>query len=177
MKNLLLLSVVFLVACGGQSDIQDLEEFVAATTAKPKGRITPLPEFKPYSAFIYSASALRSPFESPVAFEQMSSQFDNTVDAPDSARPKQALERYALNELKLVGTLSKDLDGNLKALIKTQQGNVHVIEEGQYLGKNHGRIIKITESNIEIIEVVPNGNGGWIARPQSMGLNQTAGGE
>lgn len=177
MKYLLLLSTIFLVACSGGSDISDLEDFVADTTAKPKGRIAPLPEFKPYSAFIYSASAMRSPFESPIAFEELNSRIDNTVDAPDQSRRKEALERHALSDLRLVGTLTKDADGNLKALIKTLTGNVHVVEEGQYMGKNHGRIINISDSKLELIEVVPNGSGGWISRPQSLGISQTAGGE
>jgi type IV pilus assembly protein PilP len=176
MKKLLLLSIVFLTACS-DSGVTDLEEFIAQTTAKPKGRIAPLPEFQPYSAFIYSASAMRSPFESPVAFEALTSRIDDTVDAPDQNRAKQALERYNLSELVLVGTLSKDADGNLKALVKTQTGNVHVVESGQYMGKNHGRIIKINDSKLELIEVVPNGSGGWISRPQTLGLNQSAEGE
>lgn len=176
MKKLLLLSVIFLAACS-DSSTGDLEEFIAATTAKPKGRIAPLPEFKPYSAFIYSASALRSPFESPVAFEELSSRVDDSVDAPDQNRIKEALERYNLSELSLVGTLSKDLDGKLKALLKTQSGNVHVVEQGQYVGKNHGQIININDHKIEIIEVVPNGSGGWISRPQTLGLNQSAEGD
>ncbi len=176
MKKLLLLSIVFLVACS-DSNITDLEEFIAQTSAKPKGRIAPLPEFKPYSAFIYSASAMRSPFESPVTFEEISSRVDDTVNAPNENRPKQALERFNLSELILVGTLSKDADGSLKALIKTQTGNVHVIEPGQYMGKNHGRIINISDSKLELIEVVPNGSGGWISRPQTLGLNLPSGGE
>ena len=176
MKKLLLLSVIFLVACS-DSNTGDLEEFIAQTSAKPKGRITPLPEFKPYSAFIYSASALRSPFESPVAFEEMSNRVDDTVEAPDQSRAKEALERYNLNELSLVGTLSKDIDGKLKALVKTQSGNVHMVEENQHMGKKHGRVVKISDSKVEIIEVVPNGSGGWISRPQTLGLNQSAEGE
>ncbi len=176
MKKLLLLSVILLAACS-DSNTRDLEEFIAQTTAKPKGRIAPLPEFKPYSAFIYSASALRSPFESPVAFEQLSSRVDDTVDAPSLTRAREALERYNLSELSLVGTLSKDVDGKLKALVKTQAGNVHMVELGQYMGKNHGQIMNVTDNKIEIIEVVPNGSGGWISRPQTLGLNQSAGDE
>lgn len=176
MKRLLLLSVIFLAACS-DSNTSDLQGFIAETTAKPKGRISPLPEFKPYSAFIYSASALRSPFESPVAFEELSTRVDDTVDPPSQTRVKDALERYNLSELSLVGTLSKDADGKLKALVKTQAGNVHVVEQGQYMGKNHGRIVNVNDNKIEIIEVVPNGSGGWISRPQTMGLNQSAGDE
>lgn len=177
MKRIFLLSVFFLVtACSGQSDISDLQEFVAATTSKPKGRIQPLPEFKPYSAFVYSASALRSPFESPVAYEEMNHKA-SMVEPPDSTRPRQALERYKLTDLTLVGTLSKELDGDIKALIKTNAGNVHVVELNSYIGKNHGRIVEIRDSKIELIEVVPNGSGGWISRPETLGLNQPAKGE
>ena len=177
MKQLLLLSLILLTACSQQSDIADLQEFVAKTTNKPKGRIQPLPEFKPYSAFVYSASALRSPFESPALFEELSRKVASSVNAPNENRPKQPLERYQLSELTLVGTLAKDDDGILKALIKTGTGNVHVAQLGEYLGKNNGRIITINESKVEIVEVVPNGSGGWITRPQSLGLDQAAGDE
>ena len=177
MKKLLLLSSIFLVACSGSSDITDLQDFVAKTTSQPQGRVQPLPEFKPYSAFVYSASALRSPFESPVAYEEMTSRVDDLVEPPNSNRPRQALENFQLSELLLVGTLAKDQDGELKALIKTDAGNVHVVEQGAYMGKNHGRIINIEESKIELIEVVPNGSGGWISRPQTLSLNSSVGGE
>jgi len=178
MKKLILSSFVFLTACTGGSEVEDLQEFVADTLNTQRGRIQPLPEFQPYSAFVYSASALRSPFESPVAFEELASSQANTVDAPDPNRRKQALERFALGELSLVGTMSK-LDGseNLKALVKTMSGSVHTVEVGQYMGKNHGRIINISESKIDLIEVVPNGSGGWISRPHSMGLQGSAGSE
>lgn len=169
MKKIILLSSLFLVGCSTGSDINDLEQFVSDTTNKPRGRIQPLPEFKPYSAFIYSASAMRSPFESPMAFQEMTTQVEDTVDAPDKNRRKGALERFPVGELNLVGTLAKE-QGQLNALIKTSEGNVHMVKAGEFMGKNHGRIVNITETKIDLIEVVPNGNGGWISRPHSMGL-------
>lgn len=176
MRNLIILSMVFLVACSGGADVVDLEQFVADTSSKPRGKIQPLPEFKPYSAFIYSASAMRAPFESPVAFEAMSSRFEDSVDAPDEDRRKGPLERYSIGELNLVGTMAKESD-DLSALIQTSSGGVHLLNVGDHLGKNHGRIIKISDSKIELVEVVPNGNGGWISRPHSMGLKESAGSE
>jgi len=177
MKILVLISFIFLTACYGGSDVDDLEVFVADTTAKPRGRIKPLPEFQPYSTFVYGASALRSSFESPVAFEEMASRYATQVEAPDSLRRKQPLERYSLGELSLVGTLSKGEDDDLKALIQTAGGNVHVVNVGQYMGKNNGRILNILDSQLDLIEVVPNGSGGWISRPHSMGMKDSAGGE
>ena len=176
MRKIVLLSFIFLAACSDGTNVADLEQYVADVAAKPRGRIQPLPEFKPYSAFIYSASAMRSPFESPAAFEEMSGRFAESVDAPDASRRKGALERYPIGELDLVGTLSK-AEGDLNALIQTSTGNVHMVKLGEYMGKNHGRIMNITDAKIDLIEVVPNGNGGWISRPHSMGLKESAGSE
>ncbi|MEY8203787.1 MAG: pilus assembly protein PilP [Bermanella sp.] len=177
MKILVLISVLLLSACYGGPEVDDLEVFVADTTAKPRGRIKPLPEFQPYSTFIYGASALRSPFESPVVFEEMATRYATQADAPDNLRHKQPLERHSLGELSLVGTLSKEGDDGLKALIKTASGNVHVVTVGQYMGKNNGRVLNILDSQLDLIEVVPNGSGGWISRPHSMGMKDSAGGE
>ena len=176
MKKLVLLCFIFLAACSSGTDVSDLEQFVADTMAKPRGRIKPLPEFQPYSAFIYSASAMRSPFESPVAFEEMAGKFADSVEAPDANRRKGALERYPIGELNLVGTLAKS-EGELNALILTSGGNVHMAKLGDYMGKNHGRIVNISETKIDLVEVVPNGNGGWISRPHGMGLQESAGRE
>lgn len=175
MKNLLIFSLILLTACSSGRDIDDLEEYVADTLNTQVGRIQPLPEFQPYSAYVYSASALRSPFESPVVFEKMAEQMASMVEAPDESRRKEPLERYPLGELSFVGTLSKADSKKLKALVKTLSGSVHAVEEGGYMGKNHGKIIGISESKVDLIEVVPNGSGGWISRPHSMGLQATAG--
>ncbi len=173
MKKIILLSFFLVVGCS-ESNIVDLEEYVRETTEKPRGRIKPLPEFKPYSAFVYSASALRSPFNSPVAFQESSNQVLDSVSAPDMDRARQSLEGFPLNELSLVGTLSMN-EKELKALIKTASGSVHVLEAGQYIGKNNGRVLSVEESRLDIMETVPNGSGGWISRPQTMGIKESSG--
>jgi len=164
----------FLVACSSGSDISDLEDFVSDTTSKPRGRIPPLPEFQPYSAFTYSASALRSPFKSPVIFEELATISKTEVSPPNSERRKDPLERYALGELMFVGTMAKD-GTELKALIKTAQKSVIVAEVGNYMGKNHGKIISVSETQIDIVETVPNGSGWWISRTQTLGIAGSGG--
>ena len=175
MRILVFISFIFLTACFGSAETTDLEEFVADTTAKPKGRIKPLPEFQPYSSFVYGASGLRSPFESPIVYSEMVTNVAAMVEAPDQTRRKGILERYPLGELALVGTLSKGEQSMLAALIRTTSGSVHVVQAGQYMGKNNGRILNVSESQLDLIEVVPNGSGGWISRPHSLGLTESAG--
>lgn len=175
MIKLILISFIFLTACSSDSGTADLEVFVADTTAKPKGKISPLPEFQPYSAFVYGASGLRSPFESPAAYSEVVSRETSMVSPPDDMRRKEVLERYPLGELSLVGTISKGEDEVLTALVRAVSGSVHVVQIGNYMGKNHGQILNISETQLDLMEVVPNGSGGWISRPHSMGLNESAG--
>ncbi len=175
MKILIIFSFLFLTGCFGGADISDLEVFVADTSAKPKGRIKPLPEFQPYSSFVYGASGLRSPFESPATFSEMSVDAASLVSAPNNTRRKDVLERFPLGELSLVGTMSRDEEDILTGLIRTISGSVHIVKAGHYMGKNHGKILHVSETQLDLMEVVPNGSGGWISRPHSMGLSESAG--
>jgi Tfp pilus assembly protein PilP len=46
--------------------------------------------------------------------------------------------------------------------IKTEDGVVTgSILKNDFLGKNHGKVTLITESKIEIVEIHPDGKGGW----------------
>lgn len=170
----LMLLMVWLIGCS-DSGIRDLETYVSETTAKPRGRIPPLPEFKAYSAFAYSASALRSPFESPIEFAESTLSQQSLVEPPDTNRRKDPLERFTIGELFFVGTISKGSVGGLQALVKTSSGSVITAVEGNYIGKNHGKIMTISDSKIEVIETVKNGSGGWISRPQTLGLKESGG--
>jgi type IV pilus assembly protein PilP len=43
---------------------------------------------------------------------------------------------------------------------------------GNYLGQNEGKITEIAPSKISLIEVVPDGIGGYIERPAALALNE-----
>ena len=43
---------------------------------------------------------------------------------------------------------------------------------GDYLGRNEGRIVAITESQVDIVEIVPDGEGGWLERPRTIPLKE-----
>ena len=72
----------------------------------------------------------------------------------------------------MVGTLQKQDSDTLWALISDNEGGVHRVKEGQYMGKNHGRVVGIQTGSISLIEIVPNGVGGWIERPRSVTLEE-----
>ena len=61
---------LLLVACGGR-DFSDLDAFMADKRARPGGIIAPIPTFKAYEAFAYSATAMRSPFDRPIEVREI----------------------------------------------------------------------------------------------------------
>ncbi|MEX1033287.1 MAG: pilus assembly protein PilP [Cellvibrionaceae bacterium] len=164
------LLVLSLAGCSSSSDQQDLTDFINETKRRPTGQIEPMPSFPAYEAYEYSASRLRNPFERPVINEQNIIVGSGDNVKPDLDRPRELLEEYNFASLNMVGTFEKD--GTLWALIDDGQGQVHPITEGNYLGKNHGRVVSARRTHINVIEIVTDGLDGWIERPRSLKLKE-----
>jgi len=145
---------------GGQSDLQ---KWIAETKKKPGGRIQPLPEVKPYESFTYGASSMRSPFQPAAAT------LAGQVLRPNVRRNREFLEGFSLDTLKMVGTFK--VGTRFYGLVQSKDGLVHKVQPGNYLGQNDGKITDITPSRINLVEIVPDGLGGYIERPASLALN------
>lgn len=165
----LALAAMFVAGCDQSGGFADLQQFMDETRAKPRGRIEPLPVFEPYEAFTYSASALRSPFLPPERLSLEERQRGSREIKPDENRVKDYLEGFAIDDFSMVGTLSRD--GSIYALVNGG-GGVHRVQVGNYLGRNHGRITRIDDTEIEVVEIVPDGDGGWLERPRTLSLKQ-----
>ena len=146
---------------GGQSDLQ---KWIADTQKKPGGRIQALPEVKPYETYVYSAAKLRSPFQplGPNAANQAGLR-------PSSRRNREFLEGFSLDTLKMVGTFK--VGGSFYGLVQSKDGLVHKVQPGNYLGQNDGKVTDITGGKISLLEIVPDGLGGYIERPASLALS------
>jgi type IV pilus assembly protein PilP len=154
-------AVAGLAGCSGSDS--NLQQFIQQVKQQPGGRVEPLPEVKPYETFVYDDQNLRSPFvpSQPAGY--------NSV-RPDSKRPRQYLEQFSLDTLRMVGTLR--IAGTTYGLVQTKDGIVHRVTVGNYMGQNDGRITKITPSSIDLTEIVPDGLGGYMKRPAALGLSQ-----
>jgi len=161
-----------LTACSQGNGFSDLDKFMADTRAKPRGHVEPLPEFKAYEAFSYSAADRRAPFEPPIDVQLTMAGEEPVSDVePDLDRPKEVLENFDLKSLGMVGTL-QGVDGSLFALIRDNEGGIHRVRTGNYMGQNYGRVVGVNETRIELMEIVPNGRGGWVERPRSLSLDE-----
>ncbi|WP_344799162.1 pilus assembly protein PilP [Litoribacillus peritrichatus] len=162
---------ITLAGCYGQKGLSDIKAYMADIRSKPHGRVEPLPEFHAYESFTYQASELRSPFTKPVVIEVLHTEVKKTQNIfPDLDRSKEYLERFAITTLAMVGTLAREGD-DLWALISDENGDVHRVKEGNYLGQNHGEIISVSELGLQVLEIVPDGNGDWIQRPRAIQID------
>ncbi|MFW2372793.1 MAG: pilus assembly protein PilP [Gammaproteobacteria bacterium] len=161
------LSITLLIS-GCSQDTTDLEEFIVQTRAKHLGSVQPLPQFKPYQNFIYSASDLRDPFEAAFEVDEDESAATDSL-RPNTDRIKEPLENFPLDTLRMVGILEQHKQ--VWGLIKDPQNLVHRVQVGNFAGQNEGQITSVTENQIDFIEIIPDGLGGYIERNASLALN------
>jgi type IV pilus assembly protein PilP len=161
-----LVGALLATAAGCSNDMDDLHTEVKKIREAPGSGIEPLPEVKPYETFAYEAAQDRSPFEPGVP---AAASGPNAI-RPDVSRPREFLEQFSLDTLRMVGTVK--LKGNLFGLVQTRDGLVHRVLPGNHMGQADGRITAIEEGKISLIEIVPDGLGGFIERPAALALSE-----
>jgi type IV pilus assembly protein PilP len=163
---LAILAAIGLAGCGG--DMDDLDEYINRVKATPGGRIEPLPEITPYEIFTYVADkeGLRSPFvpDSPQPGQGQA----GGGTRPDPDRSREFLEQFPLDTLRMVGTLQQG--DTSYGLIQTSDGLIHRVLPGNYMGQNDGRIVAVNESEIQLVEIISDGIGGYLEREAAVGL-------
>ena len=165
----LLMLPALLVGCGG-SDFSDLDAFMAEKRARPGGIIAPIPTFKAYEAFAYSATTLRSPFELPIEVRDIAQLQAASAIKPDENRTKGFLEQFTFDSLRMVGTL--DRNSASWVLIRDPEGGVHRVTIGNFLGRHHGKIVETAETYVAVTEIVSDGSeDGWVERPRTIKLS------
>jgi type IV pilus assembly protein PilP len=165
MAQLLLLSSLLLTACGND-EFQDLKDFVKNSGADMRGKVTPPPEIKPYEPFSYDNSeGLPDPFQ---PRQQVRKGGEPGLNQPDMTRHREELEEFPLDSLKMVGYLQQNhVD---YAIIRSPDKKLHRVKAGNYLGQNFGLIKAITETEVQIHEMVQDSTGDWSERESSLQL-------
>ncbi|MGU9851522.1 pilus assembly protein PilP [Pseudomonas koreensis] len=155
--------------CFGGDDFSDLDTYMNEVRLRPAGRIEPTPTFRSYPTFTYSAANLRSPFSRQVRVDLAGQQRGSRNVKPDPNRVKQYLEGFNIEQFEMVGTIS-NASGSF-ALLRGA-GAVHRLKVGDYLGRNDGRIVAISATQVDVVEIVPDGEGAWLERPRTIPLKE-----
>lgn len=158
--------------CIWVEDTTDLSEFITDVQAKPKGKIEPLPVFEPYHSFVYQGASLRDPFIPlvRVVAANLDVELDDNGLLPDKERPRSYLEQFSVDELSMVGTIGKADEDFFWALVLDPNEEIHRVKIGEYLGLDFGRVVAVSDQQLEVQEIISNGRGGWMHRPRTIEL-------
>jgi type IV pilus assembly protein PilP len=173
MKILLLAMLVLLSGC--YDDTSDLHAHMEQVKASTTSRIDPMPEVHPFNHYDYSAYDLRSPFSlpEPEAIQQKIQQMTGCL-SPDPRRRKQPLEKFALGDLTMRGTMGDMSDNSiLWGLIEASDFTLHRVSVGSYLGLFDGRIIEVSPKSVKLVELAPDGAGCWVEREAIIKIAQS----
>nr|WP_157515143.1 pilus assembly protein PilP [Luteimonas abyssi] len=161
-------ALIALAGCGrdvtsSPGGAPNLEEWVADVQARPAPPLDPLPVMQQFETFEYAAQGLRDPFSDAFA------DAGGSGPRPDSNRRRQPLEEFPLDSINMVGTIGQG--SGVVALLMAPDRVTHRVRPGDYVGQSDGRVTSVDEGRVELVELVPDGAGGWLERPASIALN------
>jgi type IV pilus assembly protein PilP len=165
------LTVVAISGCG--SDTEELNDWVQQQQRDAKPKVTPLVPPKKFDPAPYTSALAVEPFSSQkltVVLKQETKQ-PNSLLAAEANRRKDPLEYFTIDGMNMVGSVTQQ--GRPFALLKVDN-LLYQVKVGDYLGQNYGRILKITETEIALREIVQDAAGEWIERSTSLQLQEKA---
>lgn len=171
MRKLILVAVFVLTGCF--DDTSDLKVHIANVQANASSTIAPMPTVTVFDHFDYSAQTLRSPFDAPKpeAIQEKIQQMSGCL-SPDPRRRKQPLEKFSLSDLVMRGTLGEL--GVTWALVEASDRTLHRVAVGSYVGLFHGRITAVSQDNVKVLELIPDGAGCWVERETVVAMTETS---
>lgn len=163
---MMIFASLLLAGCGGE-EFQDLRDFVKNAGADMRGKVEPPPEISPYEPFSYdNSTAIQDPFKPRKA--DLKNASHSGINQPNLERPKEELEEFPLESLRMVGYLQQSNMGY--AVIRSSDGKLHRVKAGNYVGLNFGQIISVTDTEMKIKEMVQDSAGDWSERESSLQL-------
>lgn len=171
MKKIILATAVLLTGCF--NDTSDLKAHIANVQENTTNNIAPMPTVTVFDHFDYLAHTLRSPFDAPKpeAIQEKIQQMSGCL-SPDPRRRKQPLEKFSLSDLVMRGTLGEL--GVTWALVEASDRTLHRVAVGSYVGLYHGKITQVSQDNVKVLELIPDGAGCWVERETVVAMTETS---
>jgi len=88
---------------------------------------------------------------------------------PDARRPREILESYPLDAIRMVGHMS---NGRQNFALLQVDRMVHQARVGNHAGQNHGVITRVGESEVLLRELVQDAAGDWTQRETTLRLQE-----
>lgn len=158
--------------CTASNEVE-IQQWMTEVRQTMKPTTQPVPEPKEFSPFAYEARTLVDPFDAQKVVMAVARQQQARVSAsaikPDLDRRRETLEGFPLDQVRMVGMMRQS--GTNVALLETN-GATHLVRVGNYVGQNFGLITRISESELQLKEIVQDAAGEWVERPAKLELQE-----
>ena len=169
----LLLALTAAAVGAGCSEQEALQQWMDQQRREVKPNVQPLEPPKKFNPQTYVAGEAVDPFSTQkltVALKQEARQ-PNSLMASEANRRKEPLEAFPLDSMGMVGSVVKG--GRTYALLRVDN-LLYQVKTGDYIGQNYGKITKISETDVQLREIVQDAAGEWIERPGALQLQERA---
>ena len=164
--------VPLLLAACGNSNEQEVQQWMVKTRQETRPSIPKLKEPKDFIPFSYDKKNEIDPFNPgklQSALNKLNPGRGNGIK-PDLDRRREALEAVPMDVIKMVGTITKG--GVHYALVEVDGKGVSQVRAGNYIGQNYGLITKVSDEAIEVKEIYLDAGGDWAERIQNLELQE-----
>ncbi|PRD66895.1 pilus assembly protein PilP [Malikia granosa] len=167
------LGLVLLLAACGQTAQDEIRQWMAEQRQAVSPQVEPIPEPTRFVPQAYGSESVLPPFSAEKLFVALRSESASGAGSAliraELNRRKEPLEFIPLDAMSMVGLL--DRRGRRVALVRVDK-LLYQVGVGQYLGQNFGRVMKISEHEIALREIVQDAAGDWVERPVTLQLQE-----
>ena len=156
-----------LAGCGAELD--ELQQWMEQQRREVKPNVPPLQPPKKFDPQPYASADAVEPFSTQklaVALKR-DERVPSSLLAGELKRRKEPLEAYPLDNMNMVGSVNKQ--GRPFALLRVD-GLLYQVKVGDYMGQNYGRVLRISDTDLVLREVVQDAAGEWIERNSALQL-------
>lgn len=167
--GLLALACGWLAACGAGQD--ELQSWMEEQRRMAKPHVPPLLPPRKFDPQPYLAFSAVDPFSTQklvVAIKQENRE-PNSLLAAEMNRRRDPLEAYPLDAVAMVGSVMRD--GRSYALLKADN-LLYQVRVGEYVGQNYGKVLRISETEVTLREIVQDAVGEWVERTTTLQLQE-----
>jgi type IV pilus assembly protein PilP len=160
-----------LTACDNQQD--DLDQWMKEARAGVQTMKSTVEAPKKVEPFTYDNKTQVDPFSPAklaVAIDRAAkAKANNGGLAPDTKRAREVLESFPLESIKMVGRIA---DSKVTTALLQVDTLVYQAKVGSYAGQNFGKIVKISDGEVFIKELVQDATGDWVERETSLRIRE-----
>ena len=161
-----------LLAGCGEGDVREVRDWMEQVKKDTRPSVKPLAEPKEFLPFAYQQREAEDPFHPNKLLAELARVADTSdnPNKPDTSRPRELLENYPLDTMRMVGSLQRG--GAVYGLLQIDK-QVYQVKSGQRIGQNFGTVTRVSENAVDIREVVQDAGGDWVARMTKLELQES----